>query len=428
MTAPAASLHDSFNIRDNPTPEFIQAIRDRFPVEREVDELLTRKMQNRAGPPYRRITLEELEATLTRMLTDLGVGNFTITEPGWFTGGVSKIQMGFTLEWDDPAQGRRKERLVLRMDPSEGSNTTSRPREYELLEAFQDIIPVPAVYWLDPDGRWFPQPALIYAFAPGVTKSRTTQTGQVSGLGTNFGPDLRAKLAPQFMAHLAAIHHFDFSARSFATMDMPQAGTTQAALWQLNRARRIWEEDRGEDFPLMVDCYMSLTPSYAIDLAEAARHLNINWWEEALHPGDVEGFRQIKAAHPAVKWTTGEHEYTRYGFRRLIEERTIDILQPDVMWVGGLTELLRIAAHAGAYDIPIIPHGSGPYSYHFIASQPNPPLCEYVATSPDGRSIQPVFGNLFTGEPLPKDGRLTIGTAPGFGMELADRSMLVVCG
>lgn len=184
----------------------------------------------------------------------------------------------------------------------------------------------------------------------------------------------------------------------------------------------------GEDFPLMVDCYMSLTPSYAIDLAEAARHLNINWWEEALHPGDVEGFRQIKAAHPAVKWTTGEHEYTRYGFRRLIEERTIDILQPDVMWVGGLTELLRIAAHAGAYDIPIIPHGSGPYSYHFIASQPNPPLCEYVATSPDGRSIQPVFGNLFTGEPLPKDGRLTIGTAPGFGMELADRSMLVACG
>ncbi|HHW32913.1 MAG TPA: phosphotransferase family protein [Paracoccus solventivorans] len=251
MTALPASLHDSFNIRDNPTPEFIQAVRDRFPVEREVDELLTRKMQNRSGPPYRRITLDELRATLTRMLTDLGVGNFVITEPGWFTGGVSKIQMGFTLEWDDPAQGRRKERLVLRMDPSEGSNTTSRPREYELLEAFQGIIPVPAVYWLDPDGRWFPQPALIYAFAPGVTKSPTTQTGQVSGLGTNFGPDLRAKLAPQFMAHLAAIHHFDFSARSFATMDMPQAGTTQAALWQLNRARRIWEEDRGEDFPLM---------------------------------------------------------------------------------------------------------------------------------------------------------------------------------
>lgn len=183
----------------------------------------------------------------------------------------------------------------------------------------------------------------------------------------------------------------------------------------------------GPDFPLMVDCYMSLTPGYAIELAEAARHLNINWWEEVLHPGDLEGFRQIKAAHPTMKWTTGEHEYSRYGFRRLIEERTIDILQPDVMWVGGLSELLRIGAHAEAYDIPIIPHGSGPYSYHFIASRPNLPLCEYVAASPDGRAIRPVFGELFTGEPLPVDGRLSLGDAPGFGMNLADRAMLVPC-
>lgn len=182
----------------------------------------------------------------------------------------------------------------------------------------------------------------------------------------------------------------------------------------------------GYDFPLMVDCYMSLTPEYAIELAEAASHLNIHWWEEVLHPGDVEGYRKIKAAHPKMKWTTGEHEYGRYGFRRLIEERTIDILQPDVMWVGGLTELLRIAAHAGAYDIPIIPHGSGPYSYHFIASQPNPPHCEYVASSPDGRSIRPVFGELFTGEPMPENGRLTIGATPGFGMDIADRDMLVL--
>ena len=183
-------------------------------------------------------------------------------------------------------------------------------------------------------------------------------------------------------------------------------------------------EKIGPDFPLMVDCYMSLTPCYAIELAEAAKHLNINWWEEVLHPGDLEGYRLIKQAHPTEKWTTGEHEYTKYGFRRLIEERTIDILQPDVMWVGGLTELLKISAHASAYDIPVIPHGSGPYSYHFIASQTQVPHCEYVAASADGRSIQPVFGNLFTGEQLPKNGVLKISNKPGFGMELSDRSFL----
>ncbi|KKB11043.1 rhamnonate dehydratase [Devosia geojensis] len=180
----------------------------------------------------------------------------------------------------------------------------------------------------------------------------------------------------------------------------------------------------GPGYPLMVDCYMSLTVPYAIRLAEAARDLDIYWWEEVLHPDDVEGYRLLKQAHPTLKWTTGEHEYTRYGFRRLIEERTVDILQPDVMWVGGLTALLQIAAQAAAYDIPVIPHGSGPYSYHFIMSQPGPALCEYVAASPDGRSIRPIFGALFSGEDLPREGRLKLSPAPGFGMEIADRALL----
>jgi L-rhamnonate dehydratase len=187
---------------------------------------------------------------------------------------------------------------------------------------------------------------------------------------------------------------------------------------------RAHREAVGPGFPLMVDCYMSLSVPYAIRLAEACRDLDIYWWEEVLSPDDVEGYRQIRQAHPTLKWTTGEHEYSRYGFRRLIEERTLDILQPDVMWVGGLTELLRIAAHASAYDQLVVPHGSGPYSYHFIASQTGSAFCEYVAASPDGKSIQPVFGELFVGEELPVNGRLKPSDRPGFGMELADRGML----
>ena len=187
---------------------------------------------------------------------------------------------------------------------------------------------------------------------------------------------------------------------------------------------RRHREAVGPDYPLMVDCYMSLTADYAIRLAEACKPLNIHWWEEVLSPDDVEGFRQIKAAHPTLNWTTGEHEYTRYGFRRLIEERLLDIVQPDVMWVGGLTETLRIAAHASAYDVVVVPHGSGPYSYQFIASQTGPAFCEYVAASPDGRTIQPVFGDLFEGEAMPVNGRLKVSDAPGFGMVLAGREQL----
>jgi L-rhamnonate dehydratase len=51
-------------------------------------------------------------------------------------------------------------------------------------------------------------------------------------------------------------------------------------------------------------------------------------------------------------------------------------------------------------------------------------MCEYVAASPDGRSILPIFGKLFTGEALPQNGKLKLGDAPGFGMEIADRTLL----
>ena len=90
------------------------------------------------------------------------------------------------------------------------------------------------------------------------------------------------------------------------------------------------------------------------------------------------------------------------------------------MWVGGLTELLKVSAQAAAYDIPVVQHASGPYSYHFVISQNNTPFQEYLANSPDGKSVLPVFGGLFLDEPLPDGGRLDVKALdkPGFGLEL----------
>ncbi|KAK1225869.1 hypothetical protein PQX77_011180 [Marasmius sp. AFHP31] len=186
-------------------------------------------------------------------------------------------------------------------------------------------------------------------------------------------------------------------------------------------------EKVGPDYPIMVDCYMSLNVQYAIEIAQKAidEGININWWEEVLHPDDFDGHKLLKSALPQVKWTTGEHEYSRYGFRKLIEGRSVDIIQPDVMWLGGLTELLKMSAMASTYDIPVVPHGSGPYSYHFVMSQPHSPFCEYIANSADGKSILPVFGSLFTNEPVPHGGSLDVSDAPGFGLELNAKVKLV---
>lgn len=144
----------------------------------------------------------------------------------------------------------------------------------------------------------------------------------------------------------------------------------------------------GSDFPLRVDCYMSLNVSYTIDLVTAANRedLQIDWWEECLSPDDFDGFQQLKGAHPTVKFTTGEHEYSKYGFRKLVEGRNVDVLQPDVMWAGGMTELLKVAAMASAYDVHVVPHASGPYSYHFVVSQSNSPFQDTWRTVQTGRA------------------------------------------
>src|SRR5690606_9288620 len=153
-------------------------------------------LRRRSDPPYHRPSLKDLTSHLRAMSdAELG-GNYTISDTAWFSGGVSKIQMGFTLEWRDADNSARREKLVIRMDPAESHNATSRLREWQLLRFFQGKIPVPETFWLDAEGKWFPEPAIIYSFVPGVTKPTGTRTGQVSGLGTNFGAALREKLAP----------------------------------------------------------------------------------------------------------------------------------------------------------------------------------------------------------------------------------------
>ena len=179
----------------------------------------------------------------------------------------------------------------------------------------------------------------------------------------------------------------------------------------------------GPDFWLMADCWMSLNVPYAVELAIAMKEVDLYWIEEALHPGDMDGHKLLKDRAPWMRWTTGEHEYTRYGFRKLIETRSIDILQPDLTWCGGLTELLRISSMAAAYDIPVVPHGSGAYSYHFVISQPHCPFCEYLNTSPDCLSFPSVFGSLFENEILPVNGKIKLNVEPGFGMNLNRKNL-----
>jgi aminoglycoside phosphotransferase (APT) family kinase protein len=236
--------------KNRPSAEWIASLRKRFPTEREIDRVLTRKMERRAGPGYTPMPLDKLVDGINSLLRASLKDPFEVTAARWLSGGASKLQVAFTLDWTQPGKGRTRAPMVLRMEPAESIVETSRLREFQLIKAFEGVVPVPPVYWCDADGEHLPYPALIYGFADGVTRPSAAQAG-VSGLGTHLPPALRAQLSPQFVNYLATIHTHDFSRAALSAFDVPLDGSTQCAEWGVNWWERVWEEDSDEDIPLM---------------------------------------------------------------------------------------------------------------------------------------------------------------------------------
>ncbi len=180
-------------------------------------------------------------------------------------------------------------------------------------------------------------------------------------------------------------------------------------------------EKVGESFWLMYDCWMSLTVEYALRLANAGKDFGLKWIEECLPPDDYWGYAELRAKVPAgMLVTTGEHEATLMGFKLLLEMNCADIIQPDVGWCGGLTELVRIADLADQYRVPVVPHGSSVYSYHFVITRNSTEFAEFLMMAPNADRIVPMFNPLLIGEPLPNQGKLHLAALdkPGFGVEL----------
>lgn len=170
----------------------------------------------------------------------------------------------------------------------------------------------------------------------------------------------------------------------------------------------------GPDAFLALDIYMAWDVPYTLRMYDRIEKYGIAWLEEPVMPDDYAGYREIRRRVNTMV-TGGEHEYIFEGFRRLIEEDCVDIVQPDIYRAGGVTGLRKIAALAGAHHKKLVCHGIGAATYHFeIANDPGmTPFVEYVdiyrGTTKDW---------VLTGDPRPVDGEITLGRAPGFGYEL----------
>jgi len=182
---------------------------------------------------------------------------------------------------------------------------------------------------------------------------------------------------------------------------------------------RDMREKVGDDFWLMLDCWMSLDLDYATRLAHGAAEYGLKWIEEALPPDDYWGYAKLKKqVPPKMLVTTGEHEATRWGFKMLLDMECADIIQPDVGWCGGITELTKISAMADAAGALVIPHGSSVYSYHFVVTRTNSPFAEFLMMHPTAEEVVPMFSPMLLGEPVPVNGKLKVPETPGFGVEL----------
>ena len=125
----------------------------------------------------------------------------------------------------------------------------------------------------------------------------------------------------------------------------------------------------GDDVEIMFDAWNSWNVPYTIQMAERAAEYRPWWFEEPVLADMISHYAEIRRAVNHVAISGGEHEYTRWGIKALLDAGAVDILQPDPTWAGGLTEMLKICALASSYGIPVIPHHGGMASTQLIASQ-----------------------------------------------------------
>ena len=133
----------------------------------------------------------------------------------------------------------------------------------------------------------------------------------------------------------------------------------------------------GDDYKLMVDANHAYNLSDALYVGKGLDEMNIYWFEEPVAPEDYEGYKELKKKLN-TNIAGGEAEFTKYGWNQLIKNRCVDIAQPEVCGLGGITEYLKVSALAQSNFIPIINHVWGSalsiaVNLHLLTSMPDMP-------------------------------------------------------
>ena len=160
----------------------------------------------------------------------------------------------------------------------------------------------------------------------------------------------------------------------------------------------------GPSVALMADANQGLSVASAIRLGRRLEEFNLGWLEEPLPAWDLEGSAAVAAALD-TPIASGETEYTRYGFRRMIELRSADVLMPDLQRVGGVSEFMRVGHMAQSYDLPVSSHLFPETSIQVLGALSNATYLEYM----------PWFSKLYNERLEFKNGAALVPERPGWG-------------
>jgi len=178
----------------------------------------------------------------------------------------------------------------------------------------------------------------------------------------------------------------------------------------------------GDGIDVMADAYMGWTLDYAKRMLPLLEPFNLRWLEEPVIPDDIHGYAELKS-YARIPIAGGEHEFTQYGFRDLLEARAVDYIQFDTNRVGGITQARKISALAESYSVPVIPHAGQMHNYHVVMASLNSPMAEYFPIV-DVEVGNELFWYIFEGEPKAKDGFVDLDdNAHGLGLTVNEKAL-----
>ena len=240
------------------------------------------------------------------------------------------------------------------------------------------------------------------------------------GYGMMLWDEPVADLAKRFEDEAAAIREMGFVATKMKTGFGPKPDV------KLCEAVR---RGVGDDFKFMVDANHCYTTSDAFYVGRALEELDAYWFEEPIAPEDLDGYRELRAGL-TVNISGGEAEFNRWGWRSILENRGLDIAQPEVCALGGISEYLRVLALCHAHFTPVINHVWGSAiavatNLQLLAAMPplpgglHPwePMLEFDTTDNKFRDellIEPLG---IQGQVKSNAGRVKVPIAPGIGVE-----------